>query len=77
MFGVHALDLFLKLDSGDNSLEQEEISAPSITGSNVSSVEWTAESQVALARVGAKYGFNSSEVQKMGATLMVFLTSLE
>ena len=45
--------------------------------SNVSSVEWTAESQVALARVGAKYGFNSSEVQKMGATLMVFLTSLE
>ena len=76
MFGVHALDLFLKLDPESHSTE-EEIAAPAVTGSNVSTVSWSAESQVALARVGERYGFTSSEVQKMGATLMVFLTSLE
>ena len=76
MFGVHALDLFLKLDPESHSTE-EEIAAPAVTGSNVSTVSWSAESQVALARVGEKYDFTSSEVQKMGATLMVFLTSLE
>ena len=76
MFGVHALDLFLKLDSDKNSLK-EEISAPVVSGSNVSNVSWSTESQVALARVGEAYGFSSSEVQKLGATLMVFLTNLE
>ena len=76
LFGVHALDLFLKLDSDSDSFE-EKIPAPVISGSNVSNVSWSAESQVALARVGRAYGFSSSEVQKLGATLMVFLTNLE
>ena len=76
LFGVHALDLFLKLDSGDISSE-ENIPAPNISGSNVSKVSWPPESQPALARVGREYGFSSSEVQKLGATLMVFLTSLD
>ena len=76
LFGVHALDLFLKLDSDDISSE-ENIPAPTVSGSNVSKVSWPAESQPALARVGRAYGFSSSEVQKLGATLMVFLTSLE
>ncbi len=76
MFGVHALDLFLKLDS-DNTSSEEEIPTPTVSGSNVSNVRWPAESQPALSRVGRAYGFSSSEVQKLGATLMVFLTSLE
>ena len=76
LFGVHALDLFLKLDSNDTSSDKN-ISAPTVSGSNVSKVSWPAESQPALARVGRAYGFSSSEVQKLGATLMVFLTSLE
>ena len=76
LFGVHALDLFLKLDSDSDSFV-EKIPAPVISGSNVSNVSWSAESQVALARVGRAYGFSSSEVQKLGATLMVFLTNLE
>jgi len=76
LFGVHALDLFLKLDSDDISSE-ENIPVPTVSGSNVSKVSWPAESQPALARVGRAYGFSSSEVQKLGATLMVFLTSLE
>jgi N-acetylmuramoyl-L-alanine amidase len=75
LFGVHALDLFLKLDPNGNSLE-EKIPTPTVSGSNVSNVNWSAESQVALARVGRAYGFTSSEVQKLGATLMVFLTGL-
>ena len=76
LFGVHALDLFLKLDSDETSSE-EKIQTPTVSGSNVSNVSWPAESQPALARVGRAYGFTSSEVQKLGATLMVFLTSLE
>ena len=76
LFGVHALDLFLKLDSDETSSE-EKIPTPTVSGSNVSNVSWPAESQPALARVGRAYGFTSSEVQKLGATLMVFLTSLE
>ena len=76
LFGVHALDLFLKLDP-DGTSSEEKIPAPTVSGSNVSKVSWPAESQPALARVGRAYGFNSSEVQKLGATLMVFLTSLE
>ena len=76
LFGVHALDLFLKLDSDETS-SKEKIQTPTVSGSNVSNVSWPAESQPALARVGRAYGFTSSEVQKLGATLMVFLTSLE
>ena len=76
LFGVHALNLFLKLDPDDFSSE-EKIPTPTISGSNVSNVNWPAESQPALARVGRAYDFSSSEVQKLGATLMVFLTSLE
>ena len=76
LFGVHALDLFLKLDP-DSISSDKNISAPTVSGSNVSKVSWPAESQPALARVGRTYGFSSSEVQKLGATLMVFLTSLE
>ena len=76
LFGVHALDLFLKLDSDETSSE-EKIPTPTVSGSNVSNVSWPAESQPALARVGRAYGFTSSEVQKLGATMMVFLTSLE
>ena len=76
LFGVHALDLFLKLDSDETSSE-EKLQTPTVSGSNVSNVSWPAESQPALARVGRAYGFTSSEVQKLGATLMVFLTSLE
>ena len=76
IFGVHALDLFLKLDSSEDDKEINEVNEPEIAGSNVSVVEWSAESQVALARVGAKYDMTASQVQKLGATLMVFLTSL-
>ena len=76
LFGVHALDLFLKLDS-DETPSEEKLQTPTVSGSNVSNVSWPAESQPALARVGRAYGFTSSEVQKLGATLMVFLTSLE
>ena len=76
LFGVHALDLFLKLDSDETS-SKEKIQTPTVSGSNVSNVSWPAESQPALARVGRAYGFTSSEVQKLGATLMVFLPSLE
>ncbi len=76
LFGVHALDLFLKLDSDDISSE-ENIPTPTVSGSNVSKISWPAESQPALVRVARAYGFTFSEVQKLGATLMVFLTSLE
>jgi len=76
LFGVHALDLFLQLDS-DVTSSEEKISPPTVSGSNVSNVSWPAESQPALVRVARAYGFSFSEVQKLGATLMVFLTSLE
>jgi hypothetical protein len=76
VFGVHALD-FIRRQNGGEVTPLTPDSAPDITGSTVERVRWTPAERVALARVAKAYGISVGQAQKLGATFMVFLASLD
>jgi len=76
VFGVHALD-FLRRNNDGHVTPLSEDSIPDVRGSMVEFTEWTPTERVALARVANAYGLSPAQTQKLGAVLMVFLTSLE
>ena len=68
---------FLRRINGGNVTPLSEESVPDVRGSIVEVTEWTPTERVALVRVADAYGLSPAQAQKLGAVLIVFLTSLE
>jgi N-acetylmuramoyl-L-alanine amidase len=76
-FGVHTLKFFDDLP-GTAAITPLEVDArPYAYGPITETIEWDQADHAVLVRMADAYGITRTEVQKLGATLMVFLAGLE
>ena len=75
-FGVYTLKFLGDLPGAVPVIPLAEGDRPYAYGPVAESVTWDQAEQVVLVRMAEAYGLTRTEVQKLGATLMVFLASL-
>jgi hypothetical protein len=76
IFGVHTLKFLNDLPGAVPITRLDTDDRPDASGPFTETVEWNQADQVVLLQMADAYGITTSEVQKLGATLMVFLASL-
>ena len=75
-FGVHTLKFLAELPDAIPVAPLVGADRPDSYGPVTQSVVWDQAEQVVLVKIAEAYGLNRTEVQKLGATLMVFLANL-
>lgn len=75
-FGVYTLKFLGDLPGAVPVVPLAEANRPDAYGPITESVTWDQAEQVALVRMAEAYGLTRTEVQKLGAALMVFLANL-
>ena len=76
IFGVHTLKFLNDLPGAVPITRLDTDDRPDASGPFTETVEWNQADQVVLLQMADAYGITTSEVQKLGGTLMVFLASL-
>lgn len=74
-FGVRTLDFFSRLDRRASDVSSPSLHTPDVSGSVVVTSSWTGSEREVLRRVAELYGVTEAEAQKLGAELMVVLTT--
>ena len=75
-FGVYTLKFLGDLPGAAPTTELDEVDQPDAYGPIAVPVVWAQAEQVVLVRMAEAYGLTRTQVQKLGATLMVFLANL-
>ena len=75
-FGVHTLKFLGDLPGATPIAPLDEMDRPNAYGPIAVPVVWDQAEQVTLVRMAEAYGLTRTQVQKLGATLMVFLANL-
>ena len=76
-FGVHALKFLGLLPDADPIRPLDEVDRPDAYGPISEVVPWDQAEHAVLIEMADAYGLTRTQVQKLGAVLMVFLTGLE
>ena len=76
-FGVHALKFLSLLPDADPIRPLDEVDRPDAYGPIFEVVPWDQAEHAVLIEMADAYGLTRTQVQKLGAVLMVFLTGLE
>ena len=76
-FGVHALKFFGSLPGADPIRPLDEADRPDAYGPISEVVSWDQAEHAILIEMADAYGLTRTQVQKLGAVLMAFLTGLE
>lgn len=74
-FGVRTLDFFSRLDRRASDVSSPSLHTPDVSGNVVVTSSWTGSEREVLRRVAELYGVTEAEAQKLGAKLMVVLTT--
>lgn len=74
-FGVRTLDFFSRLDRRASDVSSPSLHTPDVSGNVVVASSWTGSEREVLRRVAELYGVTEAEAQKLGAKLMVVLTT--
>lgn len=74
-FGVRTLDFFNRLDRRASDVSSPSLHTPDVSGNVVVASSWTGSEREVLRRVAELYGVTEAEAQKLGAKLMVVLTT--
>ena len=75
-FGVYTLKFLGDLPGATRAVPLDEMDRPDAYGPIAVPVIWDQAEQVILVRMAEAYGLTRTQVQKLGATLMVFLANL-
>ncbi len=75
-FGVYTLKFLGDLPGAEPVMALADDQRPDAYGPEAVAVEWDQAEQVVLVRMAEAYGLTRTEVQKLGAVLMVFLANL-
>ena len=76
-FGVHTLKFLDGLPGATAIVPLEPDARPDAYGPVTETIEWNQTDHVVLLQMADAYGVTRTEVQKLGATLMVFLAGLD
>ena len=76
-FGVHTLKFLSLLPDADPIRPLDEVDRPDAYGPIFEVVPWDQAEHAVLIEMADAYGLTRTQVQKLGAVLMVFLTGLE
>ena len=76
-FGVHTLKFLDDLPGATAIVPLEPDARPDAYGPVTETIEWNQTDHAVLVRMADAYGVTRTEVQKLGATLMVFLAGLD
>ena len=76
-FGVHTLKFLSLLPAADPIRPLDEVDRPDAYGPISEVVPWDQAEHAGLIEMADAYGLTRTQVQKLGAVLMVFLTGLE
>ena len=75
-FGVYTLKFLGDLPGATPTAKLDEVDRPDAYGPIAVPVVWDQAEQVVLVRMAEAYDLTRTQVQKLGATLMVFLANL-
>ena len=76
-FGVHTLEFLSELPGAAAITPLAAADRPDAYGPVAETVAWNQAEQAVLVRMADAYGITRTQVQKLGAILMVFLAGLE